>query len=887
MIKKIKNHVAYSESSDVGLREKLIRRTMIITACLVILGFFEIFSATSTYLTAVPIAILLITVLISLVLIYKYRKVEISVVIVGFIAIVFVFPSIFFLSGGVEGGASIWFVLGIFYSIGMFDGKKMRFFLALAISVDILVYAFAYNNPEYIILLSSDKEVYVDSLFGIIIVGTMMGWVTKYQLVSYYKEKEIALQQKRELEVLTKSKNIFFANMSHEIRTPISTIMGLNEMILRDESIDDDIYEKAIGIQNSGRVLISLVNDILDMSLIDSNQMYLANTKYNLIESIKELIELISPKAKEKNLEFVIKIDSNIPEELIGDERRIKQVVLNLLMNAVKYTREGAVIFSVTLENIQDGQCKLLITVEDTGVGIKSEQLSDIFEGFSNDTKSSGLGLAVSKKIIELMNGEISVESIYTKGSVFKIMIEQGIANALPIGDIDFNKMKIGVSNKYNQSFEAPEAKILIVDDNEENRDVICELLKPTKIKIDVAKSGEECLEKTTKSYYNLILMDRIMSNMDGVDTMRNVRRQEYGFCRNTPIIVITADSTSTTSRRYKELGFDAFLEKPFKSSDLESMILDFLPAELIEYRAYAETEEDNISDNVISSLYRRKKIYITADCVCDIPDDLLKKYDIRLMYLYINTGNTRFCDAKEVNSDNLGKMFGNTEYAIFAEAASVEDYENFFAECLLEAEEVVHLTLGKNMGVSYHNAHIAAKGFSHVKVLDSGFTSGGMALVVLNAARMAMRGGTVAEIGAEVERIKKNIVSNFMMPSVNVFYNNGYTDRITAKICNIFRCHPILFTKQSGLKISRVMSGNIDIAQKRFIRHSINLRRKKIYDIVLITHAGLSVEQQEILYEEVYRTGKFKKIIIQNCSVTNACFSGVGTVGIAYAIER
>ena len=243
MIKKIKDHVAYSESSDVGLREKLIRRTMIITACLVFLGFFEIFFATSTYITAIPIGILLITVLISLVLIYKYRKVEISVAIVGFITIVFVFPSVFFLSGGVEGGASIWFVLGIFYSIGMFDGKKMHFFLALSISVDILVYVFAYMNPEYIILLSSDKEVYIDSLFGIIIVGTMMGWVTKYQLVSYYKEKEIALQQKRELEVLTKSKNIFFANMSHEIRTPISTIMGLNEMILRDESIDDEIYE--------------------------------------------------------------------------------------------------------------------------------------------------------------------------------------------------------------------------------------------------------------------------------------------------------------------------------------------------------------------------------------------------------------------------------------------------------------------------------------------------------------------------------------------------------------------------------------------------------------------------------------------------------------------
>lgn len=887
MIKYIKNHIAKSESQEIELREKLIRRTMILATFLVFIGFIEIFFATSTYYTAIPIGVLLVTLILSLFLINKYKKIEISVAIVGFVGIVLVFPLIFFLSGGINGGASIWFVLGIFYAIGMFNGKRMYFFLLLAIFVDSFVYLFAYSHPDIIISLSSDKEVYVDSLFGIIAVGLMMGWVTKYQLVSYNKEKELALEQKRELEVLTKSKNIFFTNMSHEIRTPISTIMGLNEMILRNESISDEISEKAIGIQNSSRVLISLVNDILDMSLIDSNQMYITNSKYNVIESLKELIEIISPKAKEKNLEFVIKIDSNIPEELIGDERRIKQVVLNLLKNAVKYTREGAVIFSVSLENMKEGECNLLITVEDTGIGIKNEHLSSIFEEFSNKTKSSGLGLAVSKKIVELMDGEITVESIYTKGSVFKIELKQGIANTLPVGDIDFNKMKIGVPNKYKQAFEAPEAKILIVDDNEENRDVICQLLLSTKIKIDLAKSGEECLEKTTKSYYNLILIDRIMPDMDGIDTMRNVRRQEYGLCRNTPIVVISADSTSTTSRRFKELGFDAFLEKPFESKVLENLILDFLPAELIEYRADEEYIEENNSESQFSSLYRRKKIYITADCVCDIPEELLKKYDIRLMYLYINTGSTRFCDTKEVNSDNLSKMLIRSNNELFAEAASVEDYENFFGECLLEAEEVVHISLGKNMGISYNNADIASKGFSHVKVVDSGFTSGGMALVVLNAARMAMRGGTVEELCAEVERIKKNIVSNFMMPSVNIFYQNGYTNGFTAKLCKIFRFHPILFTKQSSLKISRVMSGNIDISQRRFVKYVINLRRKKIYDIVFITHAGLSVEQQEMIYDEINKTGKFKKIVMQSCSVTNACFSGIGTLGIAYAIER
>lgn len=879
---------AKSEGLDLGLREKLIRRIMFIATILILIAFIEVFVATSTYLTAIPLGFLLITLELCLVFTYKYRKVEMSAVIVGIVAIGLVFPSIFFLSGGIQGGASIWFVLGIFYAIGMFDGKRMLVFLSYSIIVDVCTYIIAYRKQDLIINLASREEVYSDSLFGIILVGVMMGAVTKYQLNAYNKEKEIAIEQKLELETVSKSKNMFLANMSHEIRTPISTIMGLNEMILRNDQIDEAVSENSIGIQNSSRMLLSLVNDILDMSLIDSNQMLIQKIRYNSIEMLKELIEIISPRAKEKNLELFIRIDEHMPKELLGDERRLKQVVLNVLLNAVKYTREGAIIFSVKSEKADNDECRLIIEVEDTGIGIKLEDVSEIFEGFSNASKSSGLGLAVSKQIMRLMNGDITVESIYTKGSVFRIILNQGIFDATPVGNIDFNRMKIGIPQKYRQAFEAPEAKVLIVDDNEVNRHMISQLLEPTKVQIELAKSGVDCLDKTSKNYYNIILMDYMMPDMDGVDTMKNVRHQENGLCRNTPIIVLTADGTSNASRRFKELGFDGFLEKPFKSSSLEEMILGLLPLELIEYKSsgtdLAEASNDN---NTIGSLYRRKKIYITADCVCDIPDSLLKKYDIRLMYLYINTGASRFCDTKEINSDNLNKLFFEGENGVVAEAASVKDYENFFGQCLLEAEEVIHISLGMNMGISYSNALKASEGFGHVKVVDSGHLSGGMALVVLDAARMALRGGTVDEICDEVARMKKNIVSNFLMPSAKTFYKNGYTDIFTTRICSIFRFHPIIFIRQSGLKIYGVRAGNIDMARKRFVRQAISLRRKAICDIVFITHAGLTVEQQEALYEEVRKTGRFKRIEMQNSSVTNACFSGMGTIGIAFAVER
>lgn len=885
----------WPDESHFGLRERLIRRIMLIGTIIAFVALIEVFGFTTTYWTAVPLVGLVAVMLISLVLTYRFRKVEIAADVIGFIAIAIVFPVIFFLSGGIEGGATVWFVLGIFYAIGMFNGARMIFFVTLTFLVDTCTYLVGYFHPELIITMSSTKDIYIDSLFGVILVGVLLGAITKYQLAAYDKERQTALKQKEEIEQFSDSKSAFFASMSHEIRTPINTIIGLNEMILREENISKETTENAVTIQNASKMLLSLVNDILDLSQIESNKMEIVPIKYNSKEMFRELVEMIQVRVKEKNLNFIIDISNDIPLELFGDDKRIKQVLLNLLTNAVKYTKEGDVTFSARSEMLGEEWCKLVISVADTGVGIKKENLEGLFDSFrrvqnedNRKIEGTGLGLSISKQLVDLMGGQITVDSIYTKGSIFTVILEQQVKSEETIGNIDFLSKNQSIQNVYQQSFEAPEARILVVDDNEMNRLVVSKLLKATKIQIDYAASGLECLDMTRMKYYNVILMDYMMPGMNGVDTLQEVRKQENGLCRETPIVVLTADSALGVGNRYLEYGFDAMIEKPFRGAQLEEGILNFLPNEILEYRFNLPKQQIFVGgDNVRISKRRQKKICITADCVSDIVDEWVSKYDIRLMYLYINTSMCRFCDTKEINSESLSKFLSDSDSNITAEAASVEDYEKFFAESLIEAEEVIHISLGSNMGKSYHNAVQAARGFGHVHVIDSGHLSGGMALVVMRAAQLVVQGREVTEICEEILRVQKNINSFFIMPSANIFYKNGYTNAAIVKIFGGLRLHPIIRTRQAGLEICGFRMGDIVTSRRRFVKNLVRFRRMPVNDIIYITHAGLSVQEQEMIISDIKKYTNFERVVMQKCSVTNATFSGLGTLGVAYVSER
>lgn len=875
---------------ELELRERMFRVIILIGGVAAILGILEYMMLTDVMAFLIPLIAMVIVIGVAIIATFKYRKVDFSATLVGVAITVIVFPAMFFLSGGVDGGAAIWFVQGMFYIFIMFTGKKLIFFLTLSTLVDIVTYWLAYHYPDMVMPMSSRQAVFLDSFFGIVAVGISVGAILRFQMRLFQMERATTILQKEELERVNSSKNEFFANMSHEIRTPINTIIGLNEMILR-ESEEKGTREYAGNIRIASEMLLNLVNDILDLSQMEIKRMEIVPVEYKTKELFKELVDMMQIGMKEKKLDFLVDIDRNLPSVLLGDEKRIKQVYLNILTNAMKYTQTGSVTFSASAEYVTGADIKLKVSVEDTGIGIRKEDLEYLYDPFKRvDEKShlkvegSGLGLSITKQLVDLMGGEITVDSIYTRGSVFTVILKQRVVNGAPIGNMKFiEDSGEGRRNYYRQSFEAPEARILIVDDNEMNAMVVSRLLGSTKVQTDVAKSGSICLEKTKQKYYHVILMDYMMPGMNGIDTLKALRRQENGLCRESAVIILTANILTGARQLCRDFGFDGYLEKPIQAERLESEILKFLPEDIVEYRMHETDMAARENEIQWIAGRKRKKIYITSDCVSDLPEELLEKYDIRLMYLYIKTDKGRFADTREIDSDSLSQYLSQDGSKVHADSVSVEEYEEFFAGVLTQAEQVIHISMAAHAGKSYGIAVTAAGGFDHVHVIDSGHISGGEGLIVLYAAKLAMEGHGTEEICAEVERIKNRIETKFLMPSAKIFYLNGYTNALTAKICDLFKLHPLLAMRQSKLTIIGVQRGKLESAWKHYIRYHLLKKWKIDTDIVVITHVGCSVRQQEMIQREVLKCIPFEKVIIQKGSFSNACNSGLLTIGIAY----
>lgn len=336
------------------------------------------------------------------------------------------FPLLFITSGGTQSGMPVWFVLGLVYIFLLFEGRSFVIAITLSLLSFLSAYLFAYYRPD-LIPASTRFYTFSDSFVALLCVSAFIGILLKLQAKTYEQEKQIAEQQRKEVEQIARSKDTFFANMSHEIRTPINTIIGLNEMILR-EDISDEIAENAINIQNASKMLLTTINDILDLSKLESGKMDIVPSQYEISSMFSDLVNLIWIRAHQKNLEFKVDIDPEIPSMLYGDEVRIKQVVTNMLTNAVKYTESGSVTLSAKGERVSADQILLRICVEDTGMGIRKESLDDLFRSFkrvdesdNRNIEGTGLGLTISKQLIEMMGGKITVDSVYHKGSVFTI----------------------------------------------------------------------------------------------------------------------------------------------------------------------------------------------------------------------------------------------------------------------------------------------------------------------------------------------------------------------------------------------------------------------------------------------------------------------------------
>lgn len=393
-------------------------------------------------------------------------------------------------------------------------------------------------------------------------------------------------RSQQEAEAANMAKSSFLANMSHEIRTPINAILGMNEMILREEK-DPAIRGYAGNIQASGNSLLSIVSDVLDISKIESGKLEIIPVDYEVNSLISDCCNMAAGRAKAKELELLVECADNVPMKLCGDETHIRQIIMNLLTNAVKYTEKGTVKLIVS-GRFTDGGFVLKVDVSDTGIGIAEENLPQLFTQFqrfdlqrNRNIEGTGLGLSIVKRLCDLMSGTITARSVLGSGSTFTVELPQKVVDSTPCGGVNLN-YSAGAEHEYHHSFEAPEAKILAVDDLPVNLLVIANLLKETRIKIDTAGSGRECMDKCSQQKYDLILMDHMMPEMDGVQTFEKLHGDKSSPNFETPVIMLTANALAGMREQYMDVGFADYVSKPVRGAKLEEAIRRNLPESLI-----------------------------------------------------------------------------------------------------------------------------------------------------------------------------------------------------------------------------------------------------------------------------------------------------------------
>ncbi len=416
------------------------------------------------------------------------------------------------------------------------------------------------------------------------------------------REKDEILHQVEAAKMESNAKSTFLANMSHEIRTPINTILGLDTMILR-ECEQSDVRRYAKDIKIAGNMLLALINTILDYSKLEAGKMEMIEAEYSLTQMIFEVESVVKNRIISKNLAFHVDVSENIPDRLYGDDVRLKQIIINLLTNALKYTEKGSIRLGVFGTILSPQTVHLLISVRDTGMGITKENQKKLFDRFSRfdeqknrKVEGTGIGMSLVKGLLDMMHSELKLSSMYGKGSDFYFEIEQGICDPITVGKVDWSNPQLPNEEEYEVSFIAPEAKILVVDDNEMNLTVFKNLLKETMVQIQTARSGEEALSYVKDTVYDLIFMDHMMPKMDGIETFKRIRQDTEGANYQTPVIILTANAIQGAREEYMSVGFTDYLSKPIDDKKLEEQMQKYLAAnriQRVERKAMAGNRQD------------------------------------------------------------------------------------------------------------------------------------------------------------------------------------------------------------------------------------------------------------------------------------------------------
>ena len=454
------------------------------------------------------------------------------------------------------------------------------------ISDELLLYTFRTKQDGEII---SDEFILHADVQKIVADGEVQGYaMLLFDLTQERMQLEEMQRLKVEADMANQAKSDFLAKMSHEIRTPINAVLGMDEMILR-ESRNEDVRKYASDIKSAAKSLLSIINEILDSSKIESGKMEIVPANYEMGSMINDLYNMISGKAREKDLDLHFEIDEALPSEYYGDDVRIRQIVVNILNNAVKYTMEGCV--TLTLTGDRDGDYEILhFAVKDTGIGIRKEDISKLFSEYvridlsrNRYVEGTGLGISITRQLLQMMGSSLQVESEYGKGSVFYFDLRQKIVNEEPIGDFTSKIRQQEAGEYYAAAYRAPEARVLLVDDNEMNRKVFRNLLRQTQMQSWDVGSGKECLDIVSSQKFDLIFLDHMMPEMDGIETFHAMKKLENNLCAGVPVVMLTANAVTGAKERYMSEGFDDFLTKPIMPDKLDEMVLKYLPGELVE----------------------------------------------------------------------------------------------------------------------------------------------------------------------------------------------------------------------------------------------------------------------------------------------------------------
>ena len=642
---------------------------------------------------------------------------------------IILFPLLFFTNGGVFSGMPIWLAFGLIYPWLVSEGAMCIVMFVINAVVTVFCYCMQYFYPEYFLIPSSDdltKWVVLDSVQVAIIVAAVLGIAIKYQVYVFDRQQKKMLEQENQLRKAMRisdksnaAKTDFLVRMSHEIRTPINAVLGMDEMILRECS-DETILGYAANIQSAGQLLLAVINDVLDFSKIESGKLELIPTEYSIQQLMNDCYNMIIMRAEKKNLLLEVHNNPNMPSRLIGDEIRVRQMIINLLTNAVKYTSAGKITMTLGFQRTSDDSIILKVSVRDTGMGISPEDQQTLFSDFNRvdetnirNIEGTGLGLSITKRLVDKMDGKIGVESAPGVGSNFWFEIPQKVASQTPTGYFMPNRViSDDIGRDYHEKFQAPAARILVVDDVKLNIDVLKGLLKSTKVRVDAAYSGRECLGLVQKNSYDLIFMDHVMPEMDGIQTFNYMQKLVECPNHNVPVIALTANAMAGAKETYTELGFADYLAKPVQGDKLEQLLMEYLPDELIlpadappKTKKKSASRSDDVpefdSEAGLHWCCEDKKLYRKILCMLDIDtraiqlDNAFRNSDWRA---YEKLCCSMKSASKTVGGERLSQLAANMEKHIKSgEITFVRENHRVLIDCCHSLERAANSYLFNN----------------------------------------------------------------------------------------------------------------------------------------------------------------------------------------------